>query len=228
MTEQGMTAAELAGLIDHAVLRPDTTRQELAEACERASIWKPASVCVRPCDVSTAAELLSGSGVSVGTVVAFPHGSSSTENKADEARRAVADGALELDMVVNIGLLRDERSDAAGEDIAAVVSAAQGRVVKVILECCCLSHAQKVAGCRAAKAAAADFVKTSTGCGSGGATADDVRLLRECVGESMGVKAAGGIRTLDDCLTMLDAGASRLGTSRTFEILATIEPGEHG
>ncbi|MGC9454362.1 MAG: deoxyribose-phosphate aldolase [Phycisphaerae bacterium] len=227
MTRQDITAAELASLIDHAVLRPETTHKELAEACRLADRWKPASVCVRPCDVAAAVGLLDGSGVAVSTVVAFPHGSSSTPVKAEEARRAVADGADELDMVVNIGLLCDQRLDEVREDIAAVVAAADGRTVKVILECCLLSRSAKLAGCRAACDAGADFVKTSTGFASGGATADDVRLLRECVGESMGVKAAGGIRTLDDCLAMLNAGASRLGTSRTFEILSGMEEEQH-
>ncbi|MFW6065618.1 MAG: deoxyribose-phosphate aldolase [Planctomycetota bacterium] len=227
MTGEDITAAELAALIDHAVLRAETTREQLTEACRQAARWKPASVCVRPCDVAAAVKLLGGSGVSVSTVVAFPHGSSASDVKAAEARLAVADGADELDMVVNVGLLCDERLDEVRDDIAAVVAAAEGRTVKVILECCLLNRSQKVAGCRAAFEAAADFVKTSTGFASGGATADDVRLLRECVGEAMGVKAAGGVRTLDDCLNMLNAGASRLGTSRTFEILAAIEPGEH-
>jgi deoxyribose-phosphate aldolase len=222
MSDNDLSTADLAGCIDHAVLRPETVDEDLRSASEAARGWKTASVCVRPCDVPRAVELLAGSGVPVGTVVAFPHGSSSAAAKVDEARHAIADGARELDMVVNVGRLLDGRMHAVRNEIAAVVEAAGGRTVKVILECCLLSRSQKVAGCRAAMAAGADFVKTSTGFAAGGATAEDVRLLRECVGESMGVKAAGGIRTLEHCRTMLQAGASRLGTSRTFEILAEL------
>jgi deoxyribose-phosphate aldolase len=222
MPANDLSAGELARCIDHAVLGPETTDDGLRAACEAAQAWRPASVCVRPCDVRRAVDLLAGPGVTVGTVVAFPHGSAVPAAKADEARRAVADGAEELDMVVNIGRLRDGRMDAVRNDIAAVVEAAGGRTVKVILECCLLTRPQKVPGCRAARAAGADFVKTSTGFAAGGAAAEDVRLLRECVGEAMGVKAAGGIRTLEDCRAMLRAGASRLGTSHTFEILADL------
>ncbi len=209
-------------MIDHAVLAPQAGLAELSAGCELAAGCGAASLCVRPCDVADAARQLAGSGVAVGTVIGFPHGAVHTSTKVAEARQAIADGANELDMVVNIGWLRDGRSADVRDEIAAVVAAADGRIVKVILECCYLDREQMAAGCAAVVDAGAQFVKTSTGFGSSGATADDVRFLRSQVGQEMGVKASGGIRTLADALAMVDAGADRLGTSRTEAILAEL------
>jgi deoxyribose-phosphate aldolase len=214
--------AKLAARIDHAALRPEATIREVRAACELAARCRVGCLCVRPCDVREAREALEGSSVALGSVVGFPHGAHATAVKVAEARRAIADGADELDMVINIGRLRSGEAGYVGREIAAVVEAAGGRIVKVILECCYLDGEQKAAGCRAARQAGAHFVKTSTGCGPGGATVEDVRYLRRHVGASMGVKAAGGIRTLADALAMVEAGADRIGTSSTETILAEL------
>lgn len=218
MSELNPNRDALAGMIDHAELRPDGVGADLRAACEVARRYGVASLCVRPCDVAAAREMLAG-GIAVGTVVGFPHGSAATTVKVFEARRAIADGATELDMVVNIGRLRDDDVDYVRDEIAAVVEAAEGRIVKVILECCYLDRNRIAAGCRAAIEAGAGFVKTSTGFGRSGARVRDVRFLRRQVGQSLGVKAAGGIRTLADALRMIRAGASRIGTSHTHNIL---------
>jgi len=213
---------ELAAMIDQALLRPEETLADLRAACRIAEKYQVASLCVRPCDVPTARELLTAGNVAVGTVIAFPHGDSATPVKVCEARRAVTDGADELDMVLNITRLRSGELKYVQDEIAAVVQAARGRIVKVILECCYLNRDQMAAACTAAKKAGAQFVKTSTGFGKWGAKAEDVEFLRRQVGESMGVKAAGGIRTLADALGMIRAGASRIGTSRVEAILCEL------
>ncbi|MHC4294452.1 MAG: deoxyribose-phosphate aldolase [Planctomycetota bacterium] len=213
------TRESLGKMIDHAVLAPDATEEDLRTGCQITMRYAVASLCARPCDVKAAAQLLSGTEVALGTVIGFPHGSAHTEIKLAETQRALADGADELDMVMNIGRLRSGEVDFIRDEIAAVVQAAQGRIVKVILECCYLDREQMAAGSRAAIDAGAQFVKTSTGFGSHGARVEDVRFLRSQVGEAMGVKAAGGIRTLADALAMIDAGANRIGTSGTELIL---------
>lgn len=219
---QPLTRAQLAGMIDHAVLSIMAGRADVAAACALARQLKVASVCVKPCHVTQAAGLLEGSGVLVSTVVSFPHGADSTSLKAKLARAAIADGAGELDMVINIGALIEGDLEGVEKDIAAVVAAAQGRYVKVILECAMLTDPKKLVGCQLALDAGACFVKTSTGFAAGGATVEDVRLLRAAVGDRAGVKAAGGIRTLAQAQAMIAAGANRLGTSSTAEILAEL------
>jgi len=210
---------ELARMIDHAVLKPDATADDVRTACEIAAHHRVASVFVRHCDVVRAVELLRGTDVPVGTVIAFPHGTAHGEIKPADARQAAADGADELDMVVNIARLKDGEYEYVRDEIAGVVAAAAGRIVKVILECCYLTREQMAMGCKGAEQAGAHFVKTSTGFGSHGARVEDVRFLRSCVGDRLGVKAAGGIRTLTDALSMIHAGATRIGTSSTRQIL---------
>jgi len=220
---QDITRKKLAGMIDHAVLPPAARADDLNAACDLARRYGVKTLCVKPCDVLPAVEALADSPVAVSTVVGFPHGGHLAATKAAEAAAAVADGAMELDMVANLGALRDGDFDAVRADIAAVVHAADGRCVKVILECCLLDEAAKRLACRAARQAGAQFVKTSTGFAAAGATVEDVRLLRAAVGSDMGVKAAGGIRTLADALAMIDAGANRLGVSATAIILDALD-----
>jgi deoxyribose-phosphate aldolase len=223
MPPERLSRNALAAMIDHAVLSPAATEDDLAAGCEVAGRWKIASLCVRPCDVAEACRHLAGSGVAIGTVIGFPHGSTTTAAKVAETRQAVDDGADELDMVLRIGVLRSGRGDLVGEDIAAVVAAASGRSVKVIAECGYLDRGQIVAAAQLAVQAGAQFIKTSTGFGPCGARLEDVRLLRQTVGPGFGVKAAGGIRSAEDALAMVAAGANRLGTSATEAILAALE-----
>jgi len=223
MDKPDITPAALARMIDHAVLKPEATPAEVRAACELAARHNLACLCVKGCDVPQARALLEPGGVAVGTVVSFPHGGAATSAKVAEARQAVADGADELDMVLNIGRLRSGDLKYVRSDIAAVVEAAAGRTVKVILECCWLDRRDMSAACRAAADAGANFVKTSTGFGASGATADDVRFLRKEAPRRMGVKAAGGIKTLADAVAMIQAGADRIGTSNTENILAELK-----
>ncbi len=222
MSDEQISPKILAAMIDHAILAPNSTGSDLRDGCQLAGDAKVASVCVRPCDVGQAKKLMSGSGVAVGTVIGYPHGGETTAAKAFEAIQAVNDGADELDMVINIGMLISGRDDVITDEITQVVQAAGGRTVKVILECCYLNRQQMAAGCEAAVSAGASFVKTSTGFGSGGASAEDVRFLRSQVGPEIGVKASGGIRTLAGVMAMIAAGANRLGTSSTQKILAEL------
>jgi len=215
-----LTFEELAKTIDHSLLKAELTEQDVIEGCRLAKQYHAASVCVRPCDVPLAVSQLKGSDVKVGTVVGFPHGNSATTTKAFEARRAVADGAQELDMVINIGALRSGRYDYVADDIRAVVEAvAEGIVVKVILENCYLTDEEKVKACQLAEAAGADYVKTSTGFAASGATVEDIRLMRASVGPHVGVKAAHGVRTLEAALQVIEAGATRIGATQTKQIL---------
>jgi len=214
------TRGRLAACIDHTLLKPTATDDQIRALCAEAAAAGFASACVNPCHVPLAAACLAGSPVRACAVVGFPLGASASRIKAAEAALAVAQGAAEVDMVLNVGFLKSGRAADVESDIRAVVAAAAGAVVKVILETCFLSDAEKRTACGLAVAAGAHFVKTSTGFGSGGATAADVRLLREAVGPDIGVKASGGIRTLADALAMLDAGASRIGTSAGVEIIA--------
>lgn len=224
-TETTLTAADvdkarIAGAIDHSLLRPELTLAEVEQGCETAARYRVASVCARPADVARCAELLAGSPVEVGTVVGFPHGAHATATKVFEAERALADGALELDMVINIGRLRSGEDAYVGEDIRAVVEAANGRaLVKVILENAYLTDEEKVRGCRLAEAAGADFVKTSTGFAPSGSTLEDLRLMRATVSDRVQVKAAGGVRTLDALLAVLSLGVTRVGATATAAII---------
>lgn len=211
--------ADIAGQIDHAILKPELTREQVDADLDLAARYAIFSVCVRPSDIAHAVDRLEGSGVAVGTVIGFPHGTTSTAAKVAEARQALADGAVELDMVLNIGRLRSGMVDEVEADIAAVVDEANGHIVKVIFETAYLDRDQIVAACRAAEAAGANFVKTSTGFAGGGATLDDVTLMRKSVGPEVQVKASGGVRGLDTLLQMREAGVTRFGTSATAAIL---------
>jgi deoxyribose-phosphate aldolase len=212
-------AAAVAAMIDHSLLRPELTVDEVREGCALAARYRTASVCVRPSDVGLAAASLAGTGVLVGTVVGFPHGSQTTATKAAETRELVAAGAAEIDMVLHVGRLRDGDAGYVREDIAAVVAEAGGRTVKVILENALLDRAAKVLGCRLGEEAGAHYVKTSTGFAGGGATPEDVALMRATVSPHVGVKAAGGVRTLDRLLELAAVGATRFGATATATIL---------
>lgn len=216
-----MTRGELARLLDHSVLKPEAAEADLVAGAEKVLHWRIGFFCVQPSGVSMAADLLRGSGARVVSVVGFPLGADRSAVKARAAELAAQDGAGEIDMVLNIGRLKSGRSQAVASDIAEVVRAVPGVPVKVILETCLLSEAEKVMACRLIREAGAAFVKTSTGFHpGGGATLQDVRLLRASVGPDFGVKAAGGIRSLADALAMLEAGANRLGTSASADILS--------
>jgi deoxyribose-phosphate aldolase len=220
LNSKTITYEQLAKTIDHSLLKPEMTEAEVIAGCELARAYHVASVCVKPCHVALAAGLLKGSDVAVGTVIGFPHGSSTTAIKAAEARQAIADGAVELDMVINIGELRSGHADYAKEDIRAVVEAAKGQaLVKVILENAYLTDEEKALACRLVEAAGADFVKTSTGFAPSGATIEDLRLMRASVGPRVQVKAAGGVRTLDAILAVIDTGTTRVGATATAAIL---------
>lgn len=209
----------LSHFIDHTLLKPDATRAQIVELCQEAREYNFASVCVNPTWVPEVVELLKGSEVLACTVIGFPLGASTTATKAAETREAVATGAQEIDMVINIGRLKSGEYDAVRDDIAAVVQAAAPARVKVIIETCYLSDEEKIKACILSMEARAHFVKTSTGFGSGGATPDDVALMRRVVGPTMGVKASGGIRGYDTARAMIEAGASRLGASASVAIV---------
>ena len=210
----------LASIIDHTLLRPDASRDDVELLCREALQFGFASVCVNPNWVTLCAQLLRGSPVRVCTVVGFPLGAHLPDAKAYEARRAVEQGASEVDMVINVGALKSRDYALVEQDIRGVVQAVgRDTVVKVILETALLTRDEKVMGASLAKAAGADFVKTSTGFASGGATPEDVRLLRETVGPEIGVKASGGIRTPEDVRAMIEAGASRIGASASVKIV---------
>jgi deoxyribose-phosphate aldolase len=208
-----------ARMIDHTLLKPDATRADLVKLCEEARQYRFASVCVNTTWVQLCVELLKGSGVMTICVVGFPLGAATPRAKAAETREAVANGAAEIDMVVNIGLLKGGEHDRVFDDIRAVVEAAAGRPVKVILETHMLTREQKIAACAISRAAGAAFVKTSTGFSGGGATVEDIRLMRSVVGPDMGVKASGGVRTAEDLRNMVAAGANRVGASASVAIV---------
>jgi len=216
-----MDIAQLARHIDHTVLRPDALQGDIERACQVARALGCAGVCVNPIHVALASRLLIGSSVLVVSVVGFPFGATYPAVKVLETELAVRDGADEIDMVLAIGQLRDDELDYVESDIAAVVRAAAGRPVKVILECGLLTDAQKRRGAEIAAKAGAAFVKTSTGFLGSGATAHDVTLLNQAVGTRLSVKATGGIRFFEDAVALLEAGASRLGASRTEAVLAS-------
>ena len=211
---------ELAKYIDHTLLRTDAQRADVAKLIEEAKAYHFASVCVSPIWVSYVSEALRDTGIKTCTVIGFPQGATPSVVKAFETKQAVADGADEVDMVIAVGRLKDGDDAYVKADIEAVVRAARGKALtKVIIETCLLTDEEKRRACLLAKEAGADFVKTSTGFAAGGATAADVRLMRESVGEAMGVKAAGGIRSRADAEAMLAAGATRLGTSSGVKIV---------
>lgn len=212
---------DVARTIDHSLLRPELDDEFIADGCRLAAKYKVASVCCRPADVERAVELLGGTGVAVGTVIGFPHGGTTTEVKVFEAEQALRAGATELDMVINIGALRSGRDAYVKDEIAAVVAVAHAAhaIVKVIFENAYLDDDQKVRGCRLAEAAGADFVKTSTGFAPTGATHEDLALMRRTVSPHVGVKAAGGVRTLDGLLAVMELGVTRIGATQTAAIL---------
>jgi deoxyribose-phosphate aldolase len=218
---EGLTYEQVAKTIDHSLLRPELDLDTVREGVELARRYGVASATVRPADVALGVELLHGSDVFVSTVVGFPHGSSATETKVFETDRAVDLGAREIDMVLNIGRLRSGLADEVREDIAAVVAAAgrNGAIVKVIFENAYLDDAQKELACRLSEQAGAAFVKTSTGFASGGATIEDLVLMRRSVGPHVQVKAAGGVRTLDALLEVMAVGVTRVGATATETIL---------
>jgi len=203
------------------LLKPEATRDQIVQLCREAREYGFAAVCVNPCYVKLAAELLRGSPVKVCSVVGFPLGATLPEVKAYEARRAIEEGAAEIDMVINIGALKSGDLELVRRDIAAVVDVchAKGALCKVIIEAALLSDEEKVLACQLAKAAGADYVKTSTGFGPGGATVHDVALMRRTVGPGMGVKAAGGIRSYEAARNMIEAGATRIGASAGVKIV---------
>jgi deoxyribose-phosphate aldolase len=212
--------ADLHRVIDHTILKPDARREEVLRLCREAVEHRFASVCVNPRWVPTVASALAGSDVAACSVIGFPLGAIPTAVKAQEAAWVVAAGATEVDMVIDIGALKDGDTDTVRADIAAVKQACGPALLKVIIETCLLTDAEKVTACRLSAQAGADYVKTSTGFSTGGATAADVALMRETVGDALGVKASGGVRTREDALKMLAAGASRIGASAGLAIVA--------
>ena len=199
--------------IDHTQLKPDATKEKIVALCEEARLYDFASVCINPCWIPLAKELLTGTDVKVCTVIGFPLGAMSTAAKCFETADTIKAGAEEIDMVINVGKLKDHEDAYVREEIAAIKEACDGRLLKVIIETCLLTDEEKERACRLAKEANADFVKTSTGFSTGGATVEDVALMRRTVGPDMGVKAAGGIRDKETFEAMIKAGATRIGTS---------------
>lgn len=204
---------DIASYIDHTVLAANTTSEKISELCKEALEYKFASVCVNSCHVKECANKLKNSSVSVCTVVGFPLGAMSTKAKAFEAQQAVEDGADEIDMVINIGWLKDGKDDLVLKDIQTVKQACGDKLLKVIIETCLLTDEEKIKACTLAKKAGADFVKTSTGFSTGGAKVEDVALMRKTVGKELGVKASGGIHSYEEAKAMIDAGATRIGAS---------------
>ena len=211
----------LAKMIDHTLLKPEATQQEIAQLCFEAKKYEFASVCVNPTWVELCAQLLKGSTVKVCTVIGFPLGATSSETKAFETETAIRQGATEIDMVINIGALKARDLDTVAKDIRGVVQAAHshGIIVKVIIETVLLTDEEKTIACLLSKEAEADFVKTSTGFAGGGATVNDIELMRKTVGPQMGVKASGGVRTFEDAASMIKAGATRIGASAGVKII---------
>jgi len=220
LTANDVTYEQVAQMIDHSLLRPELTTTEILDGCATAAKYQVASATLRPCDVALGVDALEGSGVPVSTVVGFPHGANTTETKVAEALQCVADGAIELDMVLNIGRLRSGELSYVTKDIAAVVDAAgSDAIVKVIFENAYLDDGQKISACEAAESAGAAFVKTSTGFAPTGATLGDLQLMVDSVSRDVLVKAAGGIRTLDGLLEVMSIGVRRIGATRTESML---------
>lgn len=210
---------KLSKYIDHTLLQADATKAEIVKLCEEAKEYDFMSVCVNPGWIDVAKKALEGSDVKVCVVIGFPLGAMTTEAKVFESEDAIQKGADEVDMVINIGKLKDGEDEYVRDEIAAIKNAVGDHVLKVIIETCLLSDEEKVRACLAAKAAGADFVKTSTGFSTSGATVEDVALMKKTVGEGVSVKAAGGVRTKDDMLAMIEAGADRIGTSRGVSLM---------
>jgi len=219
---------ELASLIDHTLLKPEATKQQIEQLCAEAKKFRFASVCINPCYVCLCAQLLKETSVKVCTVIGFPLGATSTETKVFEAEQALRDGAHELDMVINVGMLKSGEYEYVENDIFGVVTTARryGALTKVILETCLLTDEEKVKACLLAKRSGADFVKTSTGFNKGGATTGDVALMRRVVGTAMGVKAAGGVRSREEALEMVASGADRIGASASVKIVGREKDGQ--
>ena len=216
----------IAKLIDHTVLKPDTTKADVMKVLEEAKKYNFASVCINPTWVKLAAEELAGHDVDVCTVIGFPLGANTTETKVFETKDVIAKGATEVDMVINVGALKDGDNEFVENDIREVVQAAKGKaLVKVIIETCLLTDEEKVRACELSVKAGADFVKTSTGFSTGGATAEDIALMRKTVGANVGVKASGGVRTREDAEKMIEAGASRIGASASVAIVLNDKEG---
>lgn len=214
---------KFAAVFDHTILRPDATFDDVRKICAEAIKYHFASVCVNSCHAALVSDMLKDTGIKTCCVVGFPLGACTSQAKAFEAKCAVDDGAEEIDMVINVGYLKSGAYDMVQKDIEAVVAAVFGRAaVKVIIETCLLNDEEKVTACKLAKAAGAHFVKTSTGFSTGGAKASDVRLMRETVGEKMGVKASGGIRDFETAEAMLEAGANRIGASASAKLIESM------
>ena len=219
------TDGSLAHMIDHTLLKPEASQDQIAQLCHEARKHNFASVCVNPANVKLCAQLLKGSSIPVCTVVGFPLGATSTEAKVFETQQTIRDGATEVDMVINVGALKSRDYELVERDIGSVARAchANNAILKVIIEAALLTDEEKVVACQLAKVAGADFVKTSTGFGPGGATVEDVALMRRVVGPAMGIKAAGGIRTYEDAQKMIAAGATRIGASASVRIIQGAE-----
>ena len=214
-----MNKKDLARMIDHTSLKPEVTEKEIEVLCKEALKYNFASVCVNPAMVAKAANILKDSDVKVCTVIGFPLGATTTEVKAFETEDVIKKGATEVDMVINVGKLKEGNLEYVKNDIEAVVNAAKGKALtKVIIETCLLTDEEKVTACKLSKEAGADFVKTSTGFSTGGATASDIKLMRETVGPDLGVKASGGVRSLEDAMAMIENGATRIGASASIAI----------
>ncbi len=230
LNSKTVTYEQLAKVIDHSLLRPELTEADIVAGCELAARYHTATVCVKPCHVKLAKEILKDSDVLVSTVVGFPHGSNLTAIKVAEAQQAMDDGAVELDMVLNIGQLRSGKTDYVRDDIKEVCDAAHRRSVKVkvIFENAYLTDEEKITACKLCEEAGADWVKTSTGFAPSGATLDDLRLMRANVSQKVQVKAAGGVRTLPDLLEVIDVGVTRCGATATATILDNFKAQQEG
>lgn len=217
-----LSKKELAKYIDHTILNPNAKDEDIIRVCKEAKEFDVASVCVNSYMIPLAKRELEGTDVKPISVVGFPFGAGNTVGKVEETKQAIKDGAEEIDMVINVGALRDGKYDYVREDIKAVTDATHeaGKLIKVIIETAYLTDEEKVKACELSKEAGADFVKTSTGYAGGGATVADVKLMRETVGEDMGVKASGGIHTFEETMSMIEAGANRIGMSRTVDVLS--------
>lgn len=219
----------IASMIDHTILKPDASKDAVIKICAEAREYKFKSVCVNSCYTKLVAEELKDSGVLVCTVIGFPLGAMETKSKAFETARAIELGANEIDMVINVGALKDKDYDLVLNDIKEVVETAKGKaIVKVILETCLLTNEEKIKACQLSQEAGADFVKTSTGFSTGGATVEDIKLMRETVGPNMGVKASGAVRTKEDALAVIEAGANRIGASSSIAIVEGLTASNSG
>ena len=214
-----MNKQEVSKMIDHTILKPNASKEDVKKICEEAIEHNFCSVCVNPVWVKYVSSLLKGSDVKVCSVIGFPLGASTSEIKRDEAKKAVDDGADEIDMVINIGYLKSKEIELFKKDIELVREATKGKILKVIIETCLLTDEEKIEACKISKELKADFVKTSTGFSTGGAKVEDVKLMRSTVGSDMGVKASGGIKNYEDALKMIEAGANRIGTSSGIDII---------